>query len=81
MGISVKPEDLNDPAYLRGLEAGQKIAEERIIKLLWANVRTTTSPIDGTVHQSLRISPKDFEALIKGEKHTENGMKSAGENK
>jgi hypothetical protein len=34
MGISVEPEDLNDPAYLRGLEAGQKIAEERIIKLL-----------------------------------------------
>lgn len=52
----------------RCYEFGGRMEQERIIKLLWANVKTMTHPYDNEVIQSLRISPKSFEALIKGEK-------------
>lgn len=50
-----------------GRGQGRKQEQERIIKLLWANVKTMTHPYDNEVIQSLRISPKAFENLIKGE--------------
>lgn len=46
-------------------EQGRAEEQARIIKLLWANVHTMTHPYDNEVIQSLRISPKAFEALIK----------------
>lgn len=51
----------------RCYEFGQTAEQARIIKLLWANVHTMTHPYDNEVIQSLRISPKALEALIKGE--------------
>ena len=53
--------------YNLGVMAGEAREQQRIIKLLWANVHTMTHPYDNEVIQSLRISPKAFEALIKGE--------------
>jgi len=67
MGISVEPEDLNDPAYLRGLEAGQKIAEARIIKTLEKLIpkkRIFRMPMEYWVQRKL---VEQVIALIKGE--------------
>jgi hypothetical protein len=47
--------------------AGIKTERERIIKLLEDNTMTMTSPLDSTVMRSLRISPSELIALIKGE--------------
>lgn len=51
-----------------GRSEGRKQEQERIIKLMWANTQTMTHPYDNEVIQSLRIGPKAFENLIKGEK-------------
>lgn len=48
--------------------AGEEETEAHIIKLLEDNTQTMTSPLDGTVMRSLRLSPSDLIALIKGEK-------------
>ena len=46
---------------------GFEDAEERIIKLIEENTMTMTSPLDNSVMRSLRMSPSELIALIKGE--------------
>jgi hypothetical protein len=51
----------------RAYENGKREEQERIIKLIEANTQTMTSPLDSSVTRSLRMSPSDLIALIKGE--------------
>lgn len=46
---------------------GQEDERERIIKLIEDNTMTMTSPLDSTIMRSLRMSPSELIALIKGE--------------
>ena len=46
---------------------GEERERERIIKLIEANIMTMTSPLDNSVMRSLRMSPNELIALIKGE--------------
>jgi hypothetical protein len=48
-------------------QMGAKQEQERIIKLIEDNTMTMTSPLDSTVMRSLRMSPSELIALIKGE--------------
>lgn len=43
--------------------------QERIIKLIEENTMTITSPLDNSVMRSLRMSPSEIIALIKGEQN------------
>ena len=53
--------------WQRGISWGSAGREDEIIKLIEANTQTMTSPLDNSVMRSLRISPSDLIALIKGE--------------
>jgi hypothetical protein len=48
-------------------QQGELAERERIIKLIEANIMTMTSPLDNSVMRSLRMSPNELIALIKGE--------------
>jgi hypothetical protein len=49
------------------ISIGHAEERERIIKLLEENTMTMTSPLDNSVMRSLRMSPSDLIALIKGD--------------
>lgn len=46
---------------------GEQRERQRIIKLIEDNTMTMTSPLDSTIMRSLRMSPSELIALIKGE--------------
>lgn len=46
---------------------GKATEQQRIIKLIEDNTMTMTSPLDNSVMRSLRMSPSELIALIKGE--------------
>jgi len=49
------------------IELGVLRERQRIIKLIEENTMTMTSPLDNSVMRSLRMSPSELIALIKGE--------------
>lgn len=51
---------------------GAATEQARIIKLIEENTMTMTSPLDNSVMRSLRMSPSELIALIKGESQKDN---------
>ena len=49
------------------IELGVLRERQRIIKLIEENTMTMTSPLDNSVMRSLRMSPSELIALIKGD--------------
>jgi hypothetical protein len=58
---------MSDCQFCESCNDDGKREQERIIKLIEENIMTMTSPLDNSVMRSLRMSPSELIALIKGE--------------